>query len=309
MDKIIENVVLGYYKTKPVKTHNLGGGFYGRVFLAEIDKEPYNIIAKIYLFPNLAEKEALQINTLSKYSLIKMPQIYYVYKSDDKIPNDVLLMEYVDGVNAGTNELTITEKNRVIIAEEIISNLLSYHNTINKDGFGDLDSLKFEPNWNNYYKKKAEAIMMKAERMHGNNKITEKMLNIMMKAIKNYEKIFYLPIETARLIHGDYNTWNILLNKELNCVSAIIDPMNCSWADSELDLFQLNNANGIYYGLLDMYKSKMKLSDNYRIKISFYELFSEVMHFHDANIDTSYNIKRFDQEADALNENMNIYGL
>jgi len=96
MEKIIEAVIFRYYKIKPVKTHDLGGGWYGRVFLVEINKEPYNIITKIYLFPKLvgAEKEAIQLNTLSKYSLIKIPNIYHINVLDNEIPNDILLMEY-----------------------------------------------------------------------------------------------------------------------------------------------------------------------------------------------------------------------
>ena len=218
-------------------------------------------------------------------------------------------MEYIEGINAGLNEKIITEENRIKIAEEIVNNLISYHKIINENGFGELDSKVFNPNWNNYYKGKAESIIIKAEKMYENKKINSKIFNTMVKAFNNYEKIFYLPIKTARLIHGDYNTWNILLNEELSCVNAIIDPMNCSWADSELDLFQLNNANGIYFGLFDLYRSKMELSENHTIKISFYELFSEIMHFHDANIDTGYNMERFNKEADILNENMNIYGI
>jgi len=76
MEKIIEDIIIKYYQTKAEKTHDFGGGFYSRVFMVKINKEPYNVIVKIYLFPKLAVKEALQMNTLSKYSLLKIPKIY-----------------------------------------------------------------------------------------------------------------------------------------------------------------------------------------------------------------------------------------
>lgn len=310
MEKTAENVIFRYYKIKPIKIHDLGGGWYGRVFLAEISKEPYNVIVKIHLFPNLAAKEAVQLNTLSMYSLIKIPKIYYINELDNEIPYDILLMEYIKGINAGINDLKITEENRVIIAEEMIDNLISYHKTVNENGFGEINSTILEPSWNNYYKKKTEIIIGKAEKMYENRKISKKILTAMIKAFDNYEKIFHIPIQTARLIHGDYNTWNILLNEDLNCVKAIIDPMNCSWADSEMDLYHLNHANGKYYGLFDLYSSKMGLSENYRIKITFYELFSVIMSLYNANINPpDIEMEILNQAADVLSENMNIYGI
>jgi len=310
--KIIEDAILRHYEVKPIKIHYLGGGWYGRVFLAEINKEPYNVIAKIHLFPKLAEKEAVQLNILSKHSLIKIPKVYLINLSDNEIPYDIILMEYIKGINAGRDDLIISEENRKKIAEEIVDNLISYHKTINENGFGEIDSKVFEPNWNNYYKKEAEKIIEKAEEMHENKKMNEKILNTIVKAFDNYDKVFYLPIETARLIHGDYNTWNILLNDDLNCVNAVIDPMNCSWADSEMDLFNLNHVNGKYYELFDLYSRKMKLSENYKIKMSFYELFSVIMHLYDVydtHINTSVEMEIIDHGADILNENMNIYGI
>jgi fructosamine-3-kinase len=309
MDKIVEDVILNFYKVKPDRIISFGGGFYGRVFLASINKEPYNVIVKIYLFPQKASKEALQINILSKYSLIKMPIIYYIHESSNFIPNDILLMEYIPGINAGKNDLIFTEENRLNIAEKIVDNLISYHKTINEKGFGEISSVTYEPNWNDFYEKKAIEIMYKAEKMYTNGRINDNILKTMNRAIKYYDKIFYLQIDTARLIHGDYNTWNILLDEQLSCVKAVIDPYNCSWADSEFDLYQLNNANGRYYELFDIYSSKNKLSENYKIKIAFYELFTEIMHYYDANIDTRNKMNEFNQEADNLSEQMHILGV
>ena len=309
MEKIVDDIILKYYGNKPEEIKPLGGGFYGRVFFAKINKPPYNLIVKIYLFPKLAMKEATQLEILRKYSLVKMPIVYHVFECDNLIQNDILLMEYIPGINAGTKNLSITKENFINITNLIVDNLISYHNIINEKGFGEINSINYELNWNNYYKKKAEEIMMKAEKMFVSGKINEKIISIMNKAIKHFDKIFYLPICTARLIHGDYNTWNVLLDKQLTKVEAIIDPMNCSWADSELDLYQLNNANGKDYSLLEKYASKFKLSENYKIKIAFYEIFNEIMHFHDANIDTGCNMDRFNQEANDLNKQMQIIGI
>lgn len=107
------------------------------------------------------------------------------------------------------------------------------------------------------------------------------------------------------MIQGDYNMWNVMLDKDQSAAAAVIDPFNFCWADSELDLYQLNNANGKYFGLLENYRSKIPLSKNFEVKNSFYELFTEIMHFYDANVDVSHsNIK---DEANQLRIQMKKY--
>ena len=65
-------------------------------------------------------------------------------------------------------------------------------------------------------------------------------------------------------------------------ITAVIDPCGCMWADSEYDLYQLNNANGKHLKLLETYARKKQLSENYRQKMAFYELFTEIEHYHNS---------------------------
>ena len=65
-------------------------------------------------------------------------------------------------------------------------------------------------------------------------------------------------------------------------VSAVIDPFGSLWADSEYDLYQLNNANGVKLGLLESYASKRRLSENCLQKMAFYELFNSVEHYYES---------------------------
>lgn len=68
---------------------------------------------------------------------------------------------------------------------------------------------------------------------------------------------------------------------------AAIDPFGCCWADSEYDLYQLDNANGKGYGLLQRYAGKMPLSGNFEEKRCFYELYTEVSRYHDACVEVN----------------------
>jgi fructosamine-3-kinase len=284
MKELAVNIAKKYYSIEPTSISSLGAGFYGCVFLVELKKPPYKIVVKVYFKNELAQKEKRQIEVLSKYTLIPMPKIYYIHKHDRSIPNDVLVMEYIDGVNAGI-QTKINEKYVDKIGDQIIDNLLAYHSVVNKEGFGELNADTFVKDWRDYYKIQVTKIHQKAYVMYEDGRISEKTYDIIDEVYRKYDKIFYLPITEACLIHGDYNMWNIMLNKNLTDVIAVIDPYNCQWADAEFDLYQLNNANGKDFSLLERYAERKQLSENFDIKNSVYELFTEVNHFYDANVD------------------------
>lgn len=283
----------------PKAITSVGGGFYGRVFLVEQDHEEIPlVIYKLYLFPNLARKEALQLQTLSRYAKVKMPQVYFT----DIAPQggyDVLAMEYLPGVNAGLLEKVPSEF-RDALSKEIVENLLAYHEAVNPAGFGELGAGQFVSDWRDYYYPIARQVVEKARRLTELGRLEPYILPIVQKAFCNYERIFYLPITQASLVHGDYNTWNILLDERLEHVSGVIDPFNCRWADSEFDLYQLDNANGKEFGLLQAYQKRRPLSENFAAKRAFYELFTEINHYYDA--DAEINPRVIAPQAQALRD-------
>lgn len=307
MQHICESIVKKYYGITPNSIRPLGGGFYGRVFLAELGTEPFTIIIKIYLYPHLAEKEAGQLKILSAHSTVKMPEVFFIHTAESDIPNDAIIMEYISGINAGDSDIVIPDNSRRSIAEAIIENLLSYHQTVNPKGFGEINAVSYEPDWKLFYKPKADAALWKAEQMKRKGKLDDYVISVIKKSRNNYDRIFYLPVKEARLIHGDYNTWNVLLDEKLTCIKAVIDPFGCCWADSELDLYQLNNANGKYYRLLDIYSAKFTLSENFPLKMCFYELVSEINHYYDANVDVEFS--QIPEAANKLEKQMNNFGL
>ncbi len=281
MEKLIRKIVSDNFGAPVLNIKALGGGFYGKVFLAQIDKSPYKIIIKVYLFKDIANKEALQLKMLSNYAIAKIPKVYFV---DTENQNDVLAMEYIDGINAGFQK-NFPAEIKTKIAEEIVMNLLEIHSHENLAGFGDLEDEVFVKDWRDYYYDIAQNTVYKSDILHKENKIDEEIFEVIKKSFNNYHKIFYLPITRASLIHGDYNTWNILLESDMKKISGIIDPFNCRYADSEFDLYQLDNANGKELNLLELYSKKKALSENFYNKRVFYELFTEVNHYYDANRD------------------------
>lgn len=306
MNEIVRKVLKKYYDATVEEIQSLGGGFYGRVFLALLDEPPYKVVVKIYLKDALANHESLQLKILQQYALIPMPKVYHVHEKDDEIGHDVLMMEYLTGVNAGIQS-AVNENYLHSISEQMVENLIAFHAVKNPNGFGELNSDLFYDDWRDYYKPKVKKIFESATKLQLNGDLDEKSYGIIKRAAEKFDEIFYIPITEACLIHGDYNTWNIMLNEALTEVVAVIDPFGCCWGDPEYDLYQLRNANGDYYQLLDRYKRKCTVSENFELKVCFYELFTELMHFYDAGVDIYQS--DIPNTALKMEELMNNYGV
>ena len=292
MENTIRTVIRKRYNVEIGKITFMGGGFYARAFLVELPCEPRKIVLKLYLMPGLSLNEYRQIEVLSKSARLKMPKLYWTETTQENVKYEVLAMEYLSGSNAGAIVAdNLTEQCRKDIAEEVVDNLLAYHHTINPAGFGAIGAETFVDDWRSYYRPIVNSIYEKAKLMLEQGKMYPEALRIMESAIEHYDDIFYLPITEARLIHGDYNMWNIMVDESVEHACAAIDPYNCCYADSEFDLYQLDNANGKSFGLLDLYINKQPVSENFRLKRAFYELFTEINHYYDSNVDMrEYNL-------------------
>ena len=164
MQDTIREATLRQYGVPPQKIEPLGGGFYGRAFAVHLDREPYLVVLKLYLFPDLAEKEANQIKTLSQCAVLKMPRIYQVFKKEETgFSYDIVFMEYLKGVIAGNVDASsLPDESRTAICEDIVDNLIAIHRKINAQGFGPLSSGKYFSRWQEYYYPIAEDIAGKA---------------------------------------------------------------------------------------------------------------------------------------------------
>lgn len=289
MQDTIREAVLQCYGVPPRDIRGLGGGFYGRVFLVSMEAEPHTVVLKLYLFPGLAVREARQTRLLAEHALLRMPRVYRVLEKEQTgLPMDALFMEYIEGVNAGNfDPLELPAKARDSICESIVDNLIGYHKVVNPEGFGILSSGTYCPTWQEYYQPIARGIVEKAGHLREKGQISDKVLSVFRQSMERFGDIFDRPITQARLIHGDYNTWNVMLDRDRSRAVAVIDPFHCCWADSEFDLYQLDNANGKGYGLLERYAQKVPLSENFEAKRRFYELYTEVAHYHDAQVEVN----------------------
>ena len=279
MDAIKQLVFKKTQKT-PIQATRVGGGFYADVYKFDYNNNE-TLVIKVYKTNGMMKKEADQIKLLSQHSIFPMPVVLWCHSSDDSYEKDILAMNYLEGENGG-NAFYLNPYKKAKLAEQVVDNLIAFHNVHNPLGFGEINSERYYQTFNEYYLEKANHILNMAKKLNNDGQITDYVLDVATAAIEKFEKIFYLPITEASLIHGDYNMWNIMINKKQNKVTAVIDPCGCMWADSEFDLYQLNNANGKHLKLFERYANKKKLSENCIQKMAFYHLFTEIEHYYNS---------------------------
>ena len=274
----------------------IGGGFYADVYKFDFQNKETQII-KVYKSQGIMIKEVSQIEMLSEYALFPMPVAIWTHTANDSFAYDIMAMNYLEGENGG-NAFYLRTAKRAKLAQQVVDNLIAFHSVHNPDGFGEIGSGKRYETFNECYKEKAFSIFSMAKELNKKGQLTDYVLSIVIRAVESFDKIFCLPITEASLVHGDYNMWNIMIEKK-NCkVTAVIDPCGCMWADSEYDLYQLNNANGKHLKLFETYAKKKSLSGNCFQKMAFYELFTEIEHYYNSGYPV--NRKLIKKQADNL---------
>jgi fructosamine-3-kinase len=275
------------------------------VFKADIDKEPFTVIIKACRTDGICLREARELEILGKDSLIKIPKVYFTFSATDSVPVDFICMEYVGGTNCFTDfsKLLNSRKNKEQFADEITSAVHRWHEQTN-DKFGPLDNAVYDE-WLDYYKPFAEEVLNCARDLVKSGKLEKKVLDAMERAWMKFDYIFSEKVERASLIHGDMNVMNIMSDRRLH-PTAIIDPLESKWADSEYELFQFRNLTGDKFGLYETYKKKYPVSEKCDIKTSFYALYHEVYAYIISG--TKVNsilmplVKRMNKELDIIKE-------
>ena len=298
--KTLEKFVLKKIGENEGRMKRIGGGFYADVYRFDCNNREPQII-KVYKSDGIMQNEVEQIKILSEYALFPMPEILWTHMADDEFSFDILSMNCLEGENGG-KAFYLNSSKRTKLAQQVVNNLLAFHNVQNPEGFGEINGEKYYKTFNEYYKAKAVNIFDMAKKLNADGQISDYVLSVARKAVDNFDKVFYLPITQASLIHGDYNMWNIMIDKKKGEVTAIIDPCGCMWADSEYDLYQLNNANGKHLKLFETYAKKKKLSENCHQKMAFYELFTEIEHYYNSGYPVIQKLIK--NQADNLNEHL-----
>ena len=281
----------------------VGGGSFGFVYKADIDKEPFSVIMKACRTDGICLREAKELETLGRNSLIKIPRVYFTFTATDSIPVDYICMESVGGTNCFTDfsKLFNSKKTKEHFADEITSAVHFWHVQTN-DKFGLLDNAVYDE-WLDFYKPFAEEVLACARELTKDGRLEKKVLASMERAWVHFDYIFSEKVEKASLIHGDMNVMNIMTDKRLN-ITAIIDPLESKWADSEYELFQFRNLTGDKFRLYETYKKKYPVSEKCDIKTAFYALYHEVYAYIISGTKVNFIlmplVKRMNKELDKI---------
>ena len=299
-----EAVLENTYNAKVNSIKYVGGGSFGFVYRAAIDKEPFTVIMKACRTQGICEREASELTLLGADSLIKTPKVYFTFLATDEIPIDFIGMEFVEGTNcfADFAKLLNSKKAKKQFADEITTIIHYWHEQTN-DKFGLIGNALYDE-WLDYYQPFAADILDCAKELTSSGKLEKKVLDTMERAWDAFNYIFSDKVETASLIHGDMNVMNIMSDKHLH-QTAVIDPLESKWADKEYELFQLRNLTGDKFGLYDTYKRKYPVSEKCDIKTAFYALYHEVYGYIISGTKVNFIlmplVKRMNKELDKCN--------
>ena len=282
----------------------VGGGSFGFVFKADIDKKPFSIVMKACRTEGICEREASELTLLGADSLIKIPKVYFTFLATDEIPIDFIGMEFVEGTDCFMDfiKLLNSKKNKERFADEITTIIHHWHEQTN-DKFGLIGNAVYDE-WLDFYQPFAADILDCARELTNSSKLEKKVFDTMERAWSVFDYIFSDKVETASLIHGDMNVMNIMSDKHLH-TTAIIDPLESKWADKEYELFQLRNLTGDKFGLYETYKAKYHVSEKCDIKTAFYALYHEVYAYISSGTKVNFIlmplVKRMNRELDKCN--------
>lgn len=156
--KILEK----WFNCKVISINYTGGGYFGYVYKAEIETEPYKVIMKACLADNMHLNEARDLSLLRKNCPIPVPNVYFTYDADENIPVDFICMEFMNGKDTlsafNPIKLAFVSKNRKqLFADRITDAMHALHCTSNEK-FG-LTSNAVYSSWTDYYKPFAKDIL------------------------------------------------------------------------------------------------------------------------------------------------------
>ena len=271
----ILSVIKDYFGIEIESIKYIGGGSFGRVYKC-VDKTSKPYAFKIFLAPDMVEKEALSLKMLAAGKAIKIPEVYFTLTKNENIPFDCMLFEFIEGKSALMNAklLFASKKKRDKFADSVVDALLEIHK-IKSDKFGPIENPTYDK-WLDFYKPFAQNIYDNAIEKSNEGAFDKSILEVMHRAWAKFDYIFSEEVTEACIIHGDLNVMNIMIDDDLKPV-AFIDPLNSMYADREYDLFQFQNLTGNCFKLYENYKSKFCVSDKCDLKCAFYRLWNEVM--------------------------------
>ncbi len=249
----------------------LGNGASGSVYRVICAERIRSLALKVSSHPELMRQEYEMLSFLKEKTDSKIPEVYYFDERDNK---GIVAMEYIEGVS-GTDRSLRFKLRKKHLAESIVENLIVLQNT-KGDKFGPYNNAVYDT-WQEYYKEFAREIYDFCVFEYSKKALDGTVMEAVELSYKNFDSIFCEKIFPPTLIHGDYWMPNFIIDKKSMELLSAVDPFNVMWADPEYELFAMTVGFGGKLHLYELYKSKVKVSENCDMKLEMYALYSELL--------------------------------
>lgn len=267
MKKAITDLVEKELNCKVLDISVIGKGASANVYKVKINTFPNCIAVKSSDYPQVIFDEYNKINFISSKVDCKLPKLYFFNEINGK---GFLGMELIEGVEASQKNL-IFKRNKRKLANEIVDNLIKIH-SVHNDKYGPIDNAVYN-SWYEYYENFAKETVS----FTNNSDVSDTVKKAVNTAYEKLPKIIGNDKNNATLSHGDYWLPNFIIDTKNISLKGVIDPFNVMWTEPEYELFTLTVGYGKSLHLYDIYKSKVKTSENCDIKIELYALFNELL--------------------------------
>lgn len=267
MKKAITDLVEKELNCKVLDISIIGKGASANVYKVKINTFPYCIAVKSSDYPQVIFDEYNKINFISSKVDCKLPKLYFFKEINGK---GFLGMELIEGVEASQKNL-IFKRNKRKLANEIVDNLIKIH-SVHNDKYGPIDNAVYN-SWYEYYENFAKETV----NFTNNSDVSNTVKKAVNAAYEKLPKIIGNDKNNATLSHGDYWLPNFIIDTKNMSLKGVIDPFNVMWTEPEYELFTLTVGYGKNLHLYDIYKSKVKTTENCDIKIELYALFNELL--------------------------------
>lgn len=259
---------------RPVRSVRLlGSGFYAAVFEAVLPDPPERVAVKLYRAGALAQSEADTLQIMRAAGL-PVPRVYGVVETSRV---HALCLQSLGGVNAAEiKRMNAADRDR--LGDAIVDALIAQH-ALTHDGYGDVGGDAYYARWHDFYYRKCLDQLQNIDAAHTLQLLDHDFYRVIVTALARFDEIFDLEPERPALIHGDFNTANLLVDRKSASLVGVIDPMGAMWGDPDYELFQLKEGNGDLFGLFDKYARRRPLGEKFAIKDAFYKTFAETNHY------------------------------
>jgi tRNA A-37 threonylcarbamoyl transferase component Bud32 len=233
-------------------------------------------ILKRYFEKGFAKAEYDSMLFLIEKKVFPMPELYGfnfsegIY-SDEQFPDEFLVMEYIYG-----NTLASIKYPSDKLCNHVVGLLHKLHSFENSY-FGTKQ--QSYASWKEQYFLTISHLYGECCKLYQENAISKEHMNLMEHSLGIVGDVMEETI-APRALHGDFTPWNVMITSDADCKVVILDPFHSHWGDSDLDLIQLNKANGQKLQLLQRYEMLQGScpSELYLKKMSTYTFWNETAH-------------------------------